>query len=285
MKRAQLIVAGLAVVAGIGAYMLSGGQKTVVVEKTIEAPKGPPIDEILVVTKAIEIGGSLNEKNLTWKPWPKDSISKFYVTKAQSPKAIEEYKGAVSRYPLLAGDPVNTARIAKGDQQGGVMAALLPKGTRAIAMSISPETGAGGFILPNDRVDILLTRKQRSARAGESDSYITETILPNIRVMAIDQTIQEKDGEKVVVGRTATLELTPREVEALSMAKQMGEVSLALRPLTEDSKKDTSDIGLQKEKEEAPGSITVVRSGIQTQVPVSRQYEKGADEAPDKGNN
>ncbi|MES2907419.1 MAG: Flp pilus assembly protein CpaB [Pseudomonadota bacterium] len=269
MKRAQLVVVGLAIVAGLGAFMLSGGKpKTVIVEKQVPTEsKGPPVDEILVVTKPVDIGGLLTDKNLAWKPWPRDSVGKFYITKAASPKAMEEYKGAVSRYPLIAGDPVNTARVYK-DKEGGVMSALLPQGMRGIALPISPETGVGGFVLPNDRVDILLTRKQRNATG--SDNSVSETILSSIRVMAIDQTIQEKDGEKVVVGRTATLEISPRDAETLAMAKQMGEISLALRSLSDSKKKDDGADASGVKKDEPPGSITVVRSGIQSQVPVSR---------------
>ena len=273
MKRAQLIVAGLAVVAGLGAFMLSGGKpKTVVVEKQVQVEaKGPPMDEILVVTKNVPIGGSLDDKNMTWKPWPKDSVGKLNITKAQNPKGLEEYKGALTRSPLMAGDPINTARIAKGDR-GGVMAALLPEGMRAFAVTISPETGAGGFILPNDRVDVLLTRKERAANAATRDNIVSETILSNIRVMAIDQTIQEKDGEKVVVGRTTTLELSPRQAESLSMAKQMGEISLTLRSLADGAKSGTNNdavLNLNK-PEDTTSSMTIIRNGVSNQIPVNR---------------
>lgn len=274
MKRAQLIVAGLAVMAGIGAFMLSGGKpKTVIVKEQVAAqPAGPPLDQILVVTKDVSLGETLTDRVLAWKAWPKDSISKFHVNKKDNPKALEEYKGALAISPLLKGDPVNSARVAKTDGRG-VMAALLPKGMRAVAISISPETGAGGFILPNNRVDVLLTRRERAGSANARDNILTETILPNVRVLAIDQTIQEKDGEKVVVGRTATLELTQRQVESLSMAKQLaaggGELSLALRSLADVSKNETND-EMQPRKDESGGSMTVVRFGVQTQVPVNR---------------
>jgi pilus assembly protein CpaB len=272
MKRAQLIVAGLAVVAGIGAFMLSGGKpKTVVIEKPVltAEPKGPPMDEVLVATKNIAIGSMLDERNMAWKPWPKDSIAKTYIIKTANPKGLTDYSGALTRSPLLAGEPINTVRIAKGEK-GGVMAALLPEGMRAIAVSISPETGAGGFILPNDRVDVLLTKKERGGAGGGRDSVVSETILPNVRVLAIDQTIQEKDGEKVVVGRTATLELSPRQAESLSMSKQLGEISLALRSLADVAKSPADTSTGYKKKDEEPGSITVIRFGVPLQVPVSR---------------
>jgi pilus assembly protein CpaB len=270
MKRAQLIVAGLAVVAGIGAFMLSGGKpKTVVVEKQVQVEnKGPPMEEVLVVTKNLSIGGLLTEKNMAWKPWPKDSVGKAFITKAANPKGLEEYNGSLARSPFTAGDPVNTARVAKTDK-GGVMAALLPEGMRAVAVPISPETGAGGFILPNDRIDVLLTRKERAATANARDNVLSETILSNIRVMAIDQTIQEKDGEKVVVGRTATLELSPRQAESLSMSKQLGEISLVLRSLADSGKATGTDAPARERKDEGTGTMTIIRNGVSMQVPMN----------------
>ncbi len=276
MKRAQLIVAGLAVMAGFGAFMLSGSKpKTVIVQAPVaEAPKESIGEQILVITKDVPIGTLLDEKVLAWKNWPKDSLNKNYVQKAQNPKAIDEYKGAVARYPLTAGEPISITRVAKKDS-GGVMAALLPKGKRAIAMQIDADKGAGGFILPNDRVDILLTRRERSGTAANTkENIVTETLLPNIRVLAIDQTIQEKEGEKVVVGRTATLELTPTQVETLSRAKLTanggGELSLALRSLADADKMDDGLTPKKAAPEEDSSSMTVVRFGVSTQVPVNR---------------
>ena len=275
MKRAQLIVAGLAVMAGLGAFMLSGSKpKTVIVQApAAEAPKEPIGEQILVITKDVSIGTLLDEKVLAWKNWPRDSLNKNYVLKTQNPKGLEDYKGAVARYPLTAGEPISVTRVAKKNS-GGVMAALLPKGKRAIAMQIDADKGAGGFILPNDRVDILLTRRDRTGTAANTkENIVTETLLPNIRVLAIDQTIQEKEGEKVVIGRTATLELTPTQVETLSRAKLTanggGELSLALRSLADADKMDD---GLPKrpEPEEDLSSMTIVRFGVSTQVPVKR---------------
>lgn len=199
----------------------------------------------------------------------KGSVSKFYVTKAENPKGLDDYKGALARSPLMAGDPVNTARVAKGDK-GGVLAALLPEGMRGVAVVISPETGAGGFILPNDRVDVLLTRKERAPNNSNArDSVVTETILPNIRVLAIDQTLQEKDGEKVVVGRTATLELSPRQAESLQMAKSLGDISLTLRSLADAKTPQNGDVPNFK-AEDTTSSMTIIRNGVSVQVPVNR---------------
>ena len=114
------------------------------------------------------------------------------------------------------------------------MAAILPAGMRAISTEISPETGAGGFILPNDHVDVILSRRDKEAeKAAGVEVHTSETILTNVRVLAIDQTVEEKNGQRVVVGKTATLELTPQQAETLARAQQMGTLSLALRSLAD----------------------------------------------------
>ena len=122
------------------------------------------------------------------------------------------------------------------------MAAVLDKGMRAVSTEISPETGAGGFILPNDRVDVILSRRDREAeKAGGADAQVSETILTNVRVLAIDQTLEEKNGQRVVVGKTATLELTPRQAETLALSRQLGTLSLALRSLADAGDNDASE--------------------------------------------
>jgi pilus assembly protein CpaB len=104
---------------------------------------------------------------------------------------------------------------------------------RAVSTEVSPETGAGGFILPNDRVDVILSKREKNPDRNSPDVVNSQVILGNIRVLAIDQTIEEKNGQKVVVGKTATLELKPRQSEALARARQSGTLSLALRSLTD----------------------------------------------------
>ena len=114
------------------------------------------------------------------------------------------------------------------------MSAILPEGKRAVATRIAADTSAGGFILPNDRVDVIMTRQAPNANGESGTQYITETILNNVRVLAIDQTIEEKNGEKVVVGQTATLELTPQQAQILTVAQQMSDrLTLALRSIAD----------------------------------------------------
>jgi pilus assembly protein CpaB len=143
------------------------------------------------------------------------------------------------------------------------MAAILPTGMRAVSTEISPETGAGGFILPNDRVDVILSKRDKNPdRAGPSDVINSEIILSNVRVLAIDQAPKEKDGQNAVVGKTVTLELKPDQTEALARARQSGTLSLALRSIADLNVVDT------RSDDQGPkrgNSINVVRYGVASQ--------------------
>src|SRR5262249_23213541 len=128
--------------------------------------------------------------------------------------AVTEVTGSIARYPFIAGEPIREPKLVKADGSG-FMAAILPTGMRAVSTEITPETAAGGFILPNDRVDVLLTRREKSPEKGAPDIITAEVILSNVRVLAIDQAPKEQEGKNAVVGRTTTLELRPEQAETL----------------------------------------------------------------------
>ena len=140
---------------------------------------------------------------------------------------MEQIAGSIARGQFSAGEPIREDKLIKANGSG-YLAAVLPAGMRAISTPISPETGAGGFILPNDRVDVVLIRAQKTT-AGEV--YSSETILSNVRVLAIDQTVEEKNGQRVVVGKIATLALNARNAETLVLSTRLGTLALALRSL------------------------------------------------------
>src|SRR5437762_46377 len=141
------------------------------------------------------------------------------------------------------------------------MAAVLDKGMRAISTEISPETGAGGFILPNDRVDVILSKREKNPdKSGPTDIVNSEIILPNVRVLAIDQAPKEKDGQNAVVGRTVTLELKPDQVAALSAARQGGTLTLALRSIVDANSVDSTPEDLASKRS---GGVNVIRYGVQ----------------------
>ncbi len=260
MKAARLVVLGVAVVAGGVAALLAGRS-----EKPPEAPAPQqaqiPSVEVLVAKGDIGLGQTVSGGDMQWVSWPANAASGNFITKTNRPDALESLAGAIARAPFVAGEPIRDAKLvqAKGS---GFMAAILPPGMRAASVAIAPETGAGGFILPNDRVDVILTQRDRAAeKVTGSEVHVSETILKNVRVLAIDQNVEEKNGQRVVIGKTATLELTPGQAESLSLAQKLGSLSLALRSISDASAKDDDD------KSRGSGSgVNIVRFGVGTSV-------------------
>jgi pilus assembly protein CpaB len=228
MKRARVMVLGIALTAALGAAwiakkIVSGPREVETVEKTVGAT------DVLVAAVAINLGDSVRAEDLKWQQWPVEGVTPGLITRSAEPDAPAQLSGSVARAPFIAGEPIKDQKLIK-ISEGGVMAAILPSGMRAISTPIREETSAGGFILPNDRVDVILSHK---IRVGSKDEPVSEAVLRNIRVLAIGQEIENKDGEKVATGKTATLELTPRQAELLALAQSMGEISLSLRSLAD----------------------------------------------------
>jgi len=227
MNFARIVVLGVALAAGGAAAWLAG--------RSDQAPPAPvpqpaaqiETAEILVAKNDIGIGRALTAEDIQWQLWPAAAAGPQFIRKAERPAAASELLGAITRTPFAVGEPIREAKLIK--RGSGYLAALLPSNMRALSLEISPETGVGGFVLPNDRVDILLTRAQKSANGDEV--YTSQIILTNIRVLAIDQTVEEKNGQRTVVGKIATVEVTPRQAETLGIAHRLGPLSLALRSL------------------------------------------------------
>jgi len=260
MKAARLVVLTVAIAAGGVAAMLAGRSEKPSVVKTAPAPQIATVD-VLVAKSDITMGQTVSPGDVRWQEWPATAASGNFIRKSDRPNAIETLAGSIARYPFVAGEPIREVKLvnAKGS---GFMAAILPSGMRAISTQISPETGAGGFILPNDHVDVILTRRDRDAdKAANGDTHSSEIILSNVRVLAIDQNVQEKDGQKVVVGKTATLELTPSQTETLALSQQLGTLSLALRSIS-DAQHDApqSDDKLNGRRV----GVNIVRFGVGT---------------------
>jgi pilus assembly protein CpaB len=262
MKAARIVVLVVAVAAGGAAALLAGrgGDEPPPPQPVAAAPQINTVD-LLVAKIDIPLGTSISAQDMQWQMWPTQAASPVFIRKSEKPDAIEQFTGAIARAPFVAGEPLRESKLIKANGSG-YMAAVLDKGMRAVSTEISPETGAGGFILPNDRVDVILSRREREGDRPSGETHSSETILVNIRVLAIDQTLGEKDGQKVVIGKTATLELTPRQSETLALSRQLGTLSLALRSLA-----DAGDSTLPTEDERAAGrkaGINTVRFGIST---------------------
>ena len=243
MNAARIGVLVLALVAaGLAAFLARGlvsSDKEPVIEKVAEAPT----TEVLVAVSNLQVGQRVASGDLRWQTWPDESMNAAYITRAQKPAAVEEYSGSVARSAVLSGEPVTAEKLVSLSG-AGFMSALIEPGMRATAITISAKTSAGGFILPNDRVDVIDIGKGR-------------TILRNIRVLAIDQRFNEKAGEQVAIGNTATLELTPAQAELIAVAEgDGGRLALALRGMGEQELTGNEDLS-------ATGSpvVRIVRYG------------------------
>jgi pilus assembly protein CpaB len=259
MKPAKLMVLGVAGVAAVSAVWLTSGLRApqVVVKEAIPA-QVIPMAEVLVAGAELSMGSVVTAEQLRWQGWPRSSLSEAMITKDSLPNGIEDIAGSVSRAPTMMGEPVRKERLIKGTN-GGFMSAILPEGRRAVAINIvsSGAKTAGGFVLPNDRIDVIRTgRDDDAARARQAETFVAETILQNIRVLAIGQNVQERNGEKVIVGETATLELDPKQAELITLAQRTGELSLVLRSLADAGKSVETPI-LRDE-----AGLTIVRYGV-----------------------
>ncbi|HWQ87236.1 Flp pilus assembly protein CpaB [Brevundimonas sp.] len=268
MKPARIIVICVAAVAAIGLALvvraMGSPSKTPTAVATAAAVPARPMAKVLVAAKDLQPGQRLTEGDLDWKDWPVDEVNPAFITDGTVPLPAAEavaakpadkpegavasvtraatnlatggakadYIGSVVREPILAGEPIVSRKIVRAGDSG-YMAAYLEPGMRAMAIRVTVETAAGGFILPGDRVDVLLTRETTLANVGTQEGdrskFASSTVMQNIKVLAIDQSTRAGDDEQAVVGATATLEVGPRDAEALALAKSEGELSLVLR--------------------------------------------------------
>jgi len=258
MNIARIVVLTIALCAGgVAAYLASGW------ENNKPAPAEPAAKlqtvEVLVAKSDIGLGQTVNPENLQWQSWPAGTSSNNFIRRNERPEATTQIAGSIARAPFIAGEPIREPKLVKANGSG-FMAAILPTGMRAISTEISPETGAGGFILPNDRVDVILSKREKNAAlAGAPDVVNSEIILSNIRVLAIDQAPKEKDGQNAVVGKTVTLELKPEQAETLARARQTGTLSLALRSIADINMAENTDDQPSRKRGE---TINVVRYGV-----------------------
>src|ERR1700674_4989424 len=256
MYTARIGVLTLALGAGgVAAYLARGSDNT-------SPPPEPVVQlqtvDVLVAKSDIGLGQSVNTENLQWQTWPAATASNNFIRRSERPEATREVAGSIARAPFIAGEPIRELKLVKANGSG-FMAAILPTGMRAISTEISPESGAGGFILPNDRVDVILSKRDKNPDRAGPDVVNSEIILSNVRVLAIDQAPKEKDGQNAVVGKTVTLELKPEQAETLARARQTGTLSLALRSIADANVVDTrSDDQASKRGD----SVNVVRYGV-----------------------
>ncbi len=195
------------------------------VPKIIE--KNNDTKEILVAKTDIVPGSFVLKEKLEWQEWPEDALSDLMLKKGDV--EMEDFVGSVVRSRIPAGQPLVPSAIVKSGEQG-FMAAVLAPGMRAVTVKIDATSGVGGFVFPGDAIDLLLTV---SFKQGKQKRSFTETLLKDIRVIGKDQSAEQVEGE-VNVAKSATLEVTPKQAEAVALAAQMGSLSLSLRSLADE---------------------------------------------------
>ncbi len=258
LSGARAIVLGISLLTMLAAYMLVGtGGAPAPVTITQAAPPARTVD-VLVAATDLPLGNAVTQSDVKWLAWPEGGVPQGVIRKDEPGVLEKDVIGALVRSAFYAAEPIRREKLIKVDGTG-FLSAVLPAGKRAIAMSIdrAGNSTAGGFVLPNDRVDIVRTGRQEGAPGTES--FMSETILTNIRVLAIGPNVQERNGEKVVIGETATLELDPRQVETVTLAQKSGTLSLALRSLA-----DANEPVLPPDMSDRQG-LTLVRFGLTTQ--------------------
>ena len=267
MNRVQIAVLGVTVLAFGGAYVLFNSTQAPPPGPIVRVAPSIATDDVLVAARDLPMGTPITEPDIIWRQWPKQSLSDLMIKKSDGPEAFDVAKGAVTRGSFLEGEPMRRDKIVKGPNSG-YLSATLPSGMRAVAINIDPSGGAtaGGFILPNDRVDVIrVFRDEEQTKAQGVEVNTAQTILTNVRVLAIGQTVQEKNGEKTVVGANATLELDPAQSELIVLAQRTagaGNLHLTLRSMLDSAGKTDSvaDLGTGK-----AGGLTIVRAGAAQQ--------------------
>jgi pilus assembly protein CpaB len=271
MKPARIVVICIAAISAIGLALVVRAMGSSSNEPVGPAAAAPvevrPMAKVLVAAKDLEPGKRLVEADLAWKDWPVDEVNPVFITDGTTPVAAKpiadtaaekasgavdrvakaaneiagtgaksDYIGSVVREPILAGEPIVARKIVRAGDSG-YMAAYLEPGMRAMAIAVTVESAAGGFILPGDRVDVVLTSEanREAVESSGKSKFISGAVLQNIKVLAIDQSTRAGDDEQAVVGATATLEVRPQDAVLLAQAKSEGELSLSLRSYADTS--------------------------------------------------
>lgn len=260
MSAVRLFILVIAAIAAIAlAFVVRGAfapKKAAPEAVAVATPAAAPTVRVLVAKRDLPIGTRLVAGDMGWQDWPAAGLSPLFTTdgvaaavKAQGAAgavkdvanaagglfgdaAIKSLESAVVREPFIAGEPIVARKIVKAGE-GNYMSVVLAPGMRAMSVPVAVDTGAGGFILPGDRVDILLTK----AATGDGKGLTTESILRNVRVLAIDQTASAAADAQTLVGAVATLEIAAADTEMIAQAqaaaKAGGTLALALRSYTD----------------------------------------------------
>ena len=213
---------------------------------------------VLVANTELAAGSFVKADHLKWQPWPEEGILDSYTVKGK--RELEDYVGTVVRATINEGEPLTDTRVVHpGDR--GFLAAVLEPGKRAVSVPVNATTGISGFVFPGDWVDVILTVNFRAEDEGgrNRERFFSETLIGDIRVLAIDQAVENAEGE-VNVAKTATLEVTPKQAEKIAIALEMGSLSLSLHSLAREQNRFSEvarAIGADPVENNTAGSFTM----------------------------
>jgi len=287
MDKKRIIMAGGMVV--VAFVLFSFVRRMGTPEPVVIAAPETPVEEVQyvgVLSAALDmpLGSRVGVESLAWVDWPAEAVTPSLITETDQPEAKEDFVNAIVRSGIVTGEPINVAKLVT-DGGSGVMAALLNPGMRAVTTRISPDTAAGGFIQPGDRVDIILTQTWGIETGDTPQGQIivdsvtrSTTIFENVRVLAIDQVFSTSpEGGADIIGSTATFELNPEDVELLQESESIGDLSLTLRGLTGSNAYSRSAATFSKkefeieENADASAGLTLYRSGQAQRVAIEGQ--------------
>jgi len=240
MLRLGLLLVAL-VAGGLAAWLVFAARPQPVVTTVVAPAPEVPLQDVLVASSDLLPAQTLTKETLRWQAWPPSALNPVYITRSSRPDALNALAGAIVRNRISVGEPIREENLTP--RHAGFLATILPAGKRAMAVRTSAESTAGGFIKPNDRVDVLHNDGQAHVR----------TILRNVRVLAIDNVVDDtsKDEKANLIGKTATLELDPSQAEFLTAAQATGTISLSLRSVA-----DNNDYSQQDRQ-----TIRIIRAG------------------------
>jgi pilus assembly protein CpaB len=206
---------------------------------TAQAPA--PLARVLVANVDIPAGTFLKEDMVRWQKWPSDGIDPTFLVEGKSDPKTVTSTGAVVRRAIPAGLPITEGQLVRpGDR--GFLAAVLKPGLRAVSIAVNEISGLSGFVYPGDRVDLMLvhsvtnpaaasTANEPSSQGKAPEHRVSETILANVRILAINQSLAHPAGQGPEIAHTMTIEVTPKQAEMLAVAVQLGQLMLTLRGL------------------------------------------------------
>lgn len=299
MAPMRVIMLCVALTAAIGAGVIVRGMaKGQAKPEPAAAAAAPvvqePMTEVLIAKRDLPAGTTLVQDDMGWQAWPQASLNAEFITKTSTAKKDEspvvklasetgvkvkeavagpggpvaELTGTVVREPILAGEPMSRRKLVRAGS-AGIMSITLQPGMRGIAIPLSAESAAGGFILPGDHVDVVQSRETEAPGTAGGKRFLSETVLKNVKVLAIDQATGAKDA--AVVGATATLELSPNQAEVLVLARSQGQLTLILRSYADtDGPTETAKVEDLSDPDFKAGVVRVFRNGQSTEVTVTR---------------